>query len=459
MNTFGRVYHLDSAGLSQTSEMRIFVRENAVKLWNFLGSSAVFLRVQGPPGIGKSLIAWNWAYHSAVKMNKSVFWMHVFDKQIYGHCVELRGSGLISIFVKNYQVYSYQAVDADILIFDGVREDMRLFLEAEASVWVKQNLERKVIFVGSEQVSFLNEDSPEMPAFQAFSWTIEEYRDAIQDDQFFAQIQTKFVFDDEQNPDREKIVVKKFSLAGGCARWMFGLSDEVIEGRIRYYVDQVHDVAALFQRQVGSASPNTVNHILAHYESGSQIISEYAAYLLARNFEERFVESFRNSRMAQNPAFDGWLFEFEFLTQLKLSARHRRQLELDGEKWDVPNLLEFFEPGDLTSKKINIGDWLIPTRWNQGCYDFLQLNEKSLRVVQVTRASSHSIKVKYVQDLIAVLGSKGFEITSIDFVMVLPSDQVNDFQVSSCKVEGSLRKWGWRQENLCTVDFQQTGRH
>jgi hypothetical protein len=42
-------------------------------------------------------------------MNKSVFWMHVFDMQIYAHFFELFGSGRSSIFVKNHQVFSYQA--------------------------------------------------------------------------------------------------------------------------------------------------------------------------------------------------------------------------------------------------------------------------------------------------------------------------------------------------------------
>lgn len=82
----------------------------------FLESDNLLLHVEGASGIGKSVIVWNWMYHSAVAKNKSVFWVHLNDTTAI-RCVEIYDSNLVSFIEVNYRNHPYHAIDADILHF------------------------------------------------------------------------------------------------------------------------------------------------------------------------------------------------------------------------------------------------------------------------------------------------------------------------------------------------------
>lgn len=84
-------------------------------------------------------------------------------------------------------------------------------------------------------------------------------------------------------------------------------------------------------------------------------------------------------------------------------------------------------------------------RWNEGCFDFVQINENFLRIVQVTKrtfAKSHSIELTYVGDVIDVLVQKGLIISVVDFAVVLPAHQVDNYNVCPINVNGE--KWSWK---------------
>ncbi len=56
--------------------------------------------------------------------------------------------------------------------------------------------------------------------------------------------------------------------------------------------------------------------------------------------------------------------------------------------WSVNGIHEDFDPYNVPESLS--GEWLIPQKWNQGGYDFLQLpgGSRLLRVIQVTHADS-----------------------------------------------------------------------
>ena len=46
---------------------------------------------------------------------------------------------------------------------------------------------------------------------------------------------------------------------------------------------------------------------------------------------------------------------------------------------------------------MKVNDYLVPKRWNQGCYDLLQiLADGVVQFVQITMAETHSFKIRYV---------------------------------------------------------------
>jgi len=75
--------------------------------------------------------------------------------------------------------------------------------------------------------------------------------------------------------------------------------------------------------------------------------------------------------------------------------------------------------------------WLVPTKVNQGCYDALQLlpiggkKDKILRVVQVTIATSHPLKMEYVETVLTQLGH--IPITRLDVVIIVKHKEQKQF--------------------------------
>jgi hypothetical protein len=58
------------------------------------------------------------------------------------------------------------------------------------------------------------------------------------------------------------------------------------------------------------------------------------------------------------------------------------------------HVVEFNDALDLSSMKLENDCWLIPTKWNQGCFDlmFYQSFSKVINIFQITIASKHKYK-------------------------------------------------------------------
>eukprot|EP01119_Soliformovum_irregulare_P008223 TRINITY_DN2134_c0_g1_i4.p1 TRINITY_DN2134_c0_g1~~TRINITY_DN2134_c0_g1_i4.p1 ORF type:complete len:404 (-),score=65.44 TRINITY_DN2134_c0_g1_i4:1537-2748(-) len=71
----------------------------------------------------------------------------------------------------------------------------------------------------------------------------------------------------------------------------------------------------------------------------------------------------------------------------------------------------FFETfSDDQGEESRPGTWLIPTKWNQACYDVAHYPEEGvLRVIQLTRARTHSLKLPYVVQLLQALRDWNWE--------------------------------------------------
>jgi len=327
--------------------------------------------------------------------------------------------------------------------------------------------------VTSAQLKYGVEDS--LTIINHPSWTLEQLKKACQNEEFYHHVVTNL--DTDNNDDRDEVIERMFSLAGGSVRWMFGYNDAEVMKDITSCINKCSNMKDIVAGLHGDGSHIAVNHLLSKDKEGNaSILSRYIVLQLSKKCEASFVSEASNIPMAvTNPAWDGWIFQIDFFMQLRFAMTSKSTLTLhyndQVEEWVVPRQVQFRDPTNLRGKKIardpsqeyenkldiKPNDWLITAKWNPGCYDAAQLlTGNCIRIVQVARAQSYSLKLRFVQHLISTVVSLGFRIETIDLVVVVPRDEVNDFKISPSNVTGELRAWKWDVTKLRVCGLNQT---
>lgn len=197
--------------------------------------------------------------------------------------------------------------------------------------------------------------------------------------------------DDSLTYTKDELLCNKYSLAGSCVRWL-GITKATKD--IDYHLAKVYSVQDYVQHLPGRKNIRAVNHMLSSFEEhGKVIISEYVTRQLVLKCELSLITGILNCDfIKKNPVFHGWVLEMYFLSYLRTASNAGKCVKVHNlsnqpEEW----WCEVFEPTALKGKLLPNVEWLIPKKWNQGCYDCVQLKreEKLLRVVHVTRAQSH----------------------------------------------------------------------
>eukprot|EP01124_Arcella_intermedia_P007446 TRINITY_DN14560_c0_g4_i3.p1 TRINITY_DN14560_c0_g4~~TRINITY_DN14560_c0_g4_i3.p1 ORF type:complete len:406 (+),score=106.18 TRINITY_DN14560_c0_g4_i3:669-1886(+) len=242
---------------------------------------------------------------------------------------------------------------------------------------------------------------------------------------------------DEKEIEKEllkKRLMNKYYYAGGSVRWMFGCTQNELIEDIDQNIQKVSDMKNMSAALTGNKSKLAVNHLYMITADNHQFfISEYVARLLAEKCEKSFIIEACNSTLAKkNPTFDGWLFEADFLMQLRLVNQNNEKLTLINFQepiltqihLDVKFRYFFLDVKDIKDYKNDLKEnvWLIPNRWNQGCYDAVQLTKNGVRVFQVTRAKSHSLKLQYIVQLLDILVEACYIFDSIEIAFIIPDD-------------------------------------
>ena len=251
------VTHVDvcnlSAGGWPVDKQRIFVRSQVAGQWRRLQELLVdedhsTLKVEGPPGTGKSTVTWAWACY--VAQQRSVVWVHC--DQHDRNMIALLGGGRISWWTleperANELVAVAKGValwvGATLLIVDGVTAQTSTLLTSAAQ-WATAIPGRHAVTVSSSQFVVRNHIARNLrlDVMTIFSWDFDEYVAACRDDDPFWE-QVKVILgwvvegnrgeiddhNEHQGPfvpmqeDEYKAVLirRKFAAAGHSARWMF----------------------------------------------------------------------------------------------------------------------------------------------------------------------------------------------------------------------------------------------
>ena len=168
-------------------------------------------------------------------------------------------------------------------------------------------------------------------------------------------------------------------------------------------------------RGIGEASNSAINSLMSLHDGQSVVVSKYVTRSLVSSVSDTVVDSAR-SMMPDNPVWQGWVSEFQFISGIhKRTSLWLKNADNTLETWRRDdNIFLKLSQLHVLGKKVIKGSWYLPPKWNQECYDAIQMvSEHKVRVVQVTDAESHSCKLKYLIPILQVLN-----VYVVDFVYV-----------------------------------------
>ena len=453
------VTHVDvcnlKAGGWSVDDLRIFVRQQAADHWRWMqelvdpDSPNRCLVLHGPPGTGKSTVTWAWACF--VAQTRPVVWGH--RSRDGGSVIALLGGGRVSYYTIRPEDRPTLArvmeriahwAGADVMILDGLRNtETDVGLRGSAHRWANErgHNNRRTVTVSSAQMDAMADDNPFHARQETlYSWTLDEYRDACEDDPLWDKVkvnmgwvvpaqrgaqddrnQAEFMRDGQQAVAamteaqyKQYLIILKFEMAGGSARWMFFLSIAKLIDAVETWAGHLHNFEDIANGLAGHLNELAVGHCVAVYSIGArmhrvQIISHYVGRFVTQKCSLAF---FHNGTIRDlNPAHDGWILEGEFLCRVRLAesggndGHHYVTVHELGNQHNNNEVMELRLPvaariffnralDEIANANIQDNMWFIPALWNQGGYDaaFYQAEHRCLFCLQITANQNHDEK-------------------------------------------------------------------
>ena len=339
------------------------------------------LNVIGPPGTGKSMVAWAWTCYTAFGLpdtqRKSILWAHLNKGDSRIHlCHFVDGQ------IKTYQEGSkrfFEAiknVDADLMVIDGITNKEYDSFSSGATSWMLDFPSKKckvaVITSGGVVIPSEKLKRAQIKEWHMPSWTWENYVAACNNDKFYKQV-IKYLPEYSSKHDR---LASKFFMAGSSARWMFSFGMQDLEQEIKRQLRRVTNKEWILKDLSDDCCEGAVGHLRSEdKEKSVTFVSQYVMIEVSKTCELSFIkDAYRFLNTHNNPAFKGWVVEFDFLGQLHQALRHNTKVFVrkDNQEFQLPvTEIKYVDPdGDLNgfplkNVKKHDGLWLIPIRWNQ----------------------------------------------------------------------------------------------
>jgi hypothetical protein len=139
-----------------------------------------------------------------------------------------------------------------------------------------------------------------------------------------------------------------------------------------------------------------------------------------------------------NPALEGWILECWFFATLQLQDIILHDVQ--GVNPEILSRSSFtaFDPSKPPQIPTS-STWLRPLKWNQGGYDaiYVDRGRSLVRFYQITRAESHSLKLRYFQELMVEFAKQNYMISTVEIYFVVPMDKISKFRIPYTQVESS----------------------
>jgi hypothetical protein len=165
-------------------------------------------------------------------------------------------------------------------------------------------------------------------------------------------------------------------------------------------------------------------------DGNSFIVSEFAARMISEMCETSFIVHASKTHLALNPSFDGWILEADFLLHIRLAEKTEgislyEEIDISKQvKWKVGVRNHFSLPNTIQYAEYAVDNWFIPLKWNQGCYDAVQiLPGDGFRFIQVTRSLTHSLKLRYIVEFLNRFKELNIYVKFVEICFVLPQEE------------------------------------
>jgi hypothetical protein len=487
-DSFQLVGGLDVASLEYdiVPEKLLFFRQEACELWDVLDAlqlcrRKIGLDVEGSPGMGKSTEVWSWISNRfALNPTSGIFaiWIQLLLKLPARVVVFDKGGGIYWKEMLDSEIDAFLKLDLGhdvrFIILDGFcSDDVHSKIRALAYWKRSQMANCQVITVMSMGIKRnpACDDMLNIDVVLVNPWTLEQYQAACRNNDFLKAVSLNFPVGDGLNVADN--IQKRYYYAGGSARWMFSVSHKRLMEMISRHVSQVPNVEQLLLGNTGENNSVSSNHLMASYKIGlefsSCIISKHvASVLLSKSESSVYKIAYNLASQQNNPAFLGWIVEFDFISQMRQCCAQRKQFEFVNDgfqgvsvRWDVPALLDF-DPDCYDKSQMPVESWLKPVKWNQEAYVLIGLffdqGQHYLRFVQITNANDHTANLQVFQKSVEMAKNKLGIDFGVEIIVVSPLFRVqdptniilrNERSLSKVKIGSTTRFWTGETARSC----------
>ncbi|EKX50981.1 hypothetical protein GUITHDRAFT_103565 [Guillardia theta CCMP2712] len=299
------------------------------------------------------------------------------------------------------------------------------------------------------------------------SWTIDEYLQAVQSDEFYEEVESMLEMDlglldlsrlgikkMQLGRSKEARVRQKHYLAGGSCRHMFEMSAYDVVKFIHQAFRSVPDLELIFRGNIGASSTQLVNRLIATFAIDGEVrwlpASEYISWKLMHEIEAEELKRVFSKYSISNAAVKGCLFEMIFFKEvqrgLRLTYRRSHNRPREARPWKGHSVV-FFDPLQGNHSLPRTAVCFRPISELQGGYDALIVdkNAKKAVFVQVTVREKHALKLSFFLDALTALGIPPGRAWKVEIIFLIPNQRMPVFRISPVEDCGALEGYGWKK--------------
>lgn len=448
--------------------------------------------VQGPPGIGKSLLSRGLCAYSHFAEGKDICFVQLSLRGCHVTILQQVNGQFgfqFHLLAKDWAVealsdaITQKSPNMSMIVMDGVQQNsFEKSVQLATSVSDCQNdngIRCQIIFVTSQQVDFTKKHQmgPQLQQHlrpihpPPVSWTLEEYITACNNQQLWGQV-AKTLSGQIQvcsAGDRLNFLKEKFFYCGGSARWMFNLSIFEIVGTIDSKVEEMFSLPQFMSGSAGMSSPLAVNTLYQQFGGSSSRMSFFISEYAMRRIVERTADEAANymwnwATASNHPPVRGLAYEGKCIAAWKnstmmlnlkyldtltmtspnittISKERRKKPKMIHSKGQAQSVLSLDAQGVLDTTHLKPGSTdivIIPGKWNQECFDFAFIQGTEIYCVQCTLQTSHSRSISAIGDIVKACRDKLISVEVAHLVALTNTDSF-DFEKTE-KFAAGLKK-------------------